>query len=675
MKTPPARLLDPRTAIAFLWLATLLVYSNSFQAGLVFDNASRVLDDTRIHAATASNIALIFQSDYWHPHLGSGIYRPFTTLSLLLNYAVFGNGTHPFGYHLLNWLLHAVNASLLYLLALRLLKANTAALAVAALWAVHPVLTESVTNVVGRADLLAGAGVLGGLLAYLYAADAGGAARWRWLAIAAAASAIGVFSKESAIVLPAVALLYDLFERRKPWAPGYAALAAPAALYWWQRVQVFANAVPRVVPYTDNPLIAADWLSAKLTAVKIIGKQLLLLLWPATLSADYSYNQIPISGPGDWRVWASLIACLALVAGAAMAWRRRSAAFFWIGMFFITLAPTSNLLLIIGSPMAERLLYLPAIGIIGCAVAAISTAFAGPRARAGLALLAAIGVALGVRAFVRNFDWKDDRSLWTAAAAASPASYKTHLMLAAANPDLAYPETEAAIAIVDPVPDHLNPAVPFINGGQVHRELGDRKAKTSPEESRRHYQRALDLLLRADRIRRAHDHTNREKAAREGTAFAALGAPQWAPLYQELGRVYERFSRFDEAIEAQRTALRFKLAPELYESLSVTYFRKGDREQSAVALLEGILVDPKNNKLAGELASLYRETDPSGCALQTVNGQQGLSLNCPSVHRQFCAAAVSVSRLYRDTGQSASAERTIRGAVDSLHCDAALFGQ
>ena len=92
------------------------------------------------------------------------MYRPLGTLSYLFNYAVLGNGEHPEGYHWINLLLHLGNVLLVYALARRLLKNFWPPVFVAALWAVHPVLTESVTNIVGRVDLLAAMAVLSGLL-------------------------------------------------------------------------------------------------------------------------------------------------------------------------------------------------------------------------------------------------------------------------------------------------------------------------------------------------------------------------------------------------------------------------------------------------------------------------------------------------------------------------------
>jgi protein O-mannosyl-transferase len=152
-----------------LWLALLAAYSNSLQAGLVFDNTPAIGGDPRIREATARNIQLILTRDYWYNRDNSGLYRPLTTLSYLTNFAVFGDGSQPAGYHWVNFGLHAVNAALVYALGMLVLEAAALALALAAIWGLHPLLTEAVTNIVGRADLLAAFGVLLGLLGYVKA--------------------------------------------------------------------------------------------------------------------------------------------------------------------------------------------------------------------------------------------------------------------------------------------------------------------------------------------------------------------------------------------------------------------------------------------------------------------------------------------------------------------------
>ena len=152
-----------------LFVLTLLAYSNSFHSGFVLDNRPLIIEDLRIRDASWSNIDLIFHHTYWWP-FDHGLYRPITTLSYLFNYAVMGNANQPAGYHWINFFLHFLNVVLVYALVLRLARKFWLAVFVAAIWAVHPLLTESVTNIIGRADLLAAAAVLSGLLMYLKSA-------------------------------------------------------------------------------------------------------------------------------------------------------------------------------------------------------------------------------------------------------------------------------------------------------------------------------------------------------------------------------------------------------------------------------------------------------------------------------------------------------------------------
>jgi hypothetical protein len=76
--------------ILALWAFALLAYSNSFRAGFVFDNNSMILRDSRVHAVTSENLRLILTQEYWYKTATSILYRPLTTFSYLLNYAIFG---------------------------------------------------------------------------------------------------------------------------------------------------------------------------------------------------------------------------------------------------------------------------------------------------------------------------------------------------------------------------------------------------------------------------------------------------------------------------------------------------------------------------------------------------------------------------------------------------------
>src|SRR5438876_105859 len=94
---------------AAIALLTVLAYSNSFQAALSMDSPTIVERDTRIREASTENLTLIWTKNYWWPSRPSNLFRPVTTLSYLLNYTLLGNGPAPLGYHVVNFLLHALN--------------------------------------------------------------------------------------------------------------------------------------------------------------------------------------------------------------------------------------------------------------------------------------------------------------------------------------------------------------------------------------------------------------------------------------------------------------------------------------------------------------------------------------------------------------------------------------
>jgi tetratricopeptide (TPR) repeat protein len=651
-----------------LWAFALLAYSNSFRAGLVFDNNLAILRDSRVHAATSGNLHLILTEEYWYQTSTSSLYRPLTTFSYLLNYAILGNGPHPAGYHWVNFALHAVNIALVYLLGLVLFQAiklkEHLAFALAAVWAVHPVLTESVTNIVGRADLLAALGVLAGLLCHVQGGAASPRRKLAWLSGLVLATTIGLFSKESAVVLLAAMVIYDL-AFRQTWrvrAAGYLALAVPFLVFFYVRGQVLARLPAGVVPFADNPLMAAGFWTARLTAIKVVGKYLWLLLWPSRLSCDYSYNQIPLFTWGDWKALVALAACAALAAVAVVCYRRSQPVFFFIAFFFVTLAPTSNLVILIGTIMAERFLYLPSIGFAGCLVWAVYTVCR-RFPRVAPAALALVAVAFAARTYTRNFDWFDDQSLWTSAVKVCPASYKPHMLLAGyysvaakeARLDIAIREADRSLAIVDPLPDQRNVFLAYLGAGVCYRIKG---ATLSPPLSDFWFQKSLAALLRGERIVAAY-----KTSARYG----------WIPLYLELGRTYLRLSNPRQALEAFQYGRTLQLDPDLFEEMSAAYRALGDPQQAAITLMEGLGVDPSHTQFAAELVDLYQKTEPQTCAIRNVAGSVSLNLDCPLVHSQLCTASRNVALLYHQKGQDPMAAATIRSAVNDLGCPADLI--
>jgi protein O-mannosyl-transferase len=681
-KTAVSRRPRPLLLAAALGVLTLVAYSNSFSAGFVFDNKPLLLQDPRIREASAENLGLIFQHTYWWPYGESGLYRPLGTLSYLFNYAVLGNGEHPEGYHWINLLLHLGNVLLVYALARRLLQGRSRdnfwpPVFVAALWAVYPVLTESVTNIIGRVDLLAAMAVLSGLLFYLKSTEASGAHRWMLLAALMAVTFAGVFSKENAVVILSVIVLYELVwwkERRnvRGLLLGCAAVTLPLLALWYAR-SVVVPGTPQF-PFVDNPLVAADFWTVRLTALKVIGRYLGLLVWPVHLSADYSYNEIPLAHGSlyDWIAWISLAA----VAGAVVVFRRNRVIVFVAGFAALAWLPTANLLFPIGTIMAERFLYLPAIAAAVCIVMALCAL----PDRTAAVTLCLITAAFTVRTWVRNTDWQDDLSSARAMVSAAPSSYKGHSALAAAlydshaDIDSVIAETDKSLAPLEHLPALQNYAPPYQQAGFYYLSKGDallthdaEGRMVTPIEARQAYQKALQALERCDSIVQANNaHENAQARTRGGSAIRPV---RYADLYRLLSEVELRLGDAPRALDHAHYALDLSpFSAPMYLELADVLLHSGRAEESAVALMEGEIItnDPG---LTDRVLQLYRGgLDPEGCAAVEKNGQWMLNPSCEIVHRDLCQGSAGVEQIYIRAGRADLAASTKELAVQKLRC-------
>jgi tetratricopeptide (TPR) repeat protein len=655
--------------ILAVWALALICYSNSFRAGIVYDDVWIVERDARVRAVTAENLRQIFSEQYWYKSSTTNLYRPLTTLTYLINYALLGNAQNPAGYHAVNLAIHLANIALVYCLGLLLFADPTLAIALAALWGVHPLATEAVTNIVGRADALAALGVLAGIVCHAYGQSARGRRKAAWMGGLAEAAVVAMFSKESGVVLPGIMLLYDLtFSARATWRkrwPGYAAMAIPFAIFFYLRTWLRATHPLDLIPFTDNPIVAADFLTAKLTSLKYTLEYLRLFFWPVKLSADYSYNQLPLATLTDWRAWLGAAVCLGAVAAAAAAYRRSKPLFFFVFWFFIALAPVANFFLAIGVTIAERLVYLPAIGLAGCVVLLLARLRQPRRILAATALLCCV---LGARTFVRNFDWYDELSLWTSAARAVPQAARAHSVLSMqledrpGELDRAVREAEAALRIVDPVPDALNNVRLYAAAGECFRRKGDAAGAGGGEW----YRRALDVLQRGERIDRAGQQESLAINRENGRRVRAYGYDQ---LYLTLARVYLRLGEPQKALQSLIAGRGLRTDHTFEELGSEVYRAMGDRNGAAVALIEGLVIDPGAVELAARLLQFYKQAEPQSCAVKGAS----IDMNCPMVHTQVCTASRNVAEWYAQNGQPSKAALAAAGAVKEMGCPADLF--
>lgn len=432
-----------RVWIGVLAVAATVPYLNTLGNGFAFDDRGMIVENPAVRGADASPWSFFTQ-----PFFPGALYRPLTFLSYWTEVRL--HGVTPLPFHLVNLGLHALVTVLFFLLC-RSLRLGTAVSALAAgLFAVHPIHTEAVTNVIGRAEMLAAAAVLGALLCAVR-----GRSNAAWTALAAALFALGLLSKESAFVLLPLLFVCEWIRRPRRWRtiaaeltrsgqlPAFAAVgAAYLALRWF----LFGTlTVGDRVAWLDNPLVQSS-LGVRIgTATVVLVDSLAQLVLPLRLSADYSFNQIPlVESPADPRF---LVAGAVLAVLALILWRNRAEAPAMAGGALFLLAAlslTSNFLFAIGTIRAERLLYLPSAGF--CILAALAGTWAlAQRPRLAAVAVASLLLLYAGRTWARNFDWASDVTLFQATVIAAPQSAKAHHNLGAALADAKRPD-DAAMA-------------------------------------------------------------------------------------------------------------------------------------------------------------------------------------------------------------------------------------
>lgn len=420
-------------AVTLLFLA-VIPYLNTLSNGFVLDDKVILVENLSLRSF--NHLPDVLSSGYWGMVPSSNetqqlvdMYRPLTTVSFMFDYALWGE--RPFGFHLTNILLHALATVILFTFLLGLVRRVFPALAAACLFAVHPVHTEAVSNIVGRAEILATIFVLLALIVVQRTSllDPKMARQWPTIILVSVCYFLGLLSKESAVMLPFVLLGFQILYRDRPGESLgqkldirhniklYLALIVTLAIYLAIRWAVIHSVSTEEI--WTGFLGVAGW-QRKLTGLRVLVEYLGLLFFPVTLSAEYWGHSMPIART----FWdpAVIIACCVLVAigwGLVGAWKRRLPTVAFGGAwFFLVILPVSNLVITIGVGKAERLLYLPSVGL--------SIVIAGllvlNRWKSVYWALICFCLLLATQTFVRNRDWKDNLTLAMATMKISPKS-------------------------------------------------------------------------------------------------------------------------------------------------------------------------------------------------------------------------------------------------------------
>ncbi len=461
----------PGRALAVALFAVAL-YAAALGNAFALDDVPLIRDNPFVR--NLANVPRFFVSDYWAPRLDAGLYRPLTTTSYALNFALGGGA--PFGYLLVNLLLHGACAALLLLWLERLTGQALFATSAALLFAAHAVHAEVLANAAsGRPELLATALCL--LALYL---DAPRRDAPRRSVAAGLCFGLALLCKESAITVLALPPLVDALYvprgaggLRGVWrerATAYMAWASVAVAYLGVRVIALDEggilAAERTI---DNPLVALDPLWRWLNALRVALRYGALLLAPLELSYDRSFDAIPLATSlADPRLWLDL--GIALLVAGALLWGARRSREVALGAAFalVTFSVVSNTVLPIGTILGERLLYLPSVGfciLLAALLVGAARRVAPRRVAPAVALATALlALAHGARGVQRVLDWRSENGLYVHDLSVMPGSVKIQSNAGAAYAELGRHEEalacfERAIAIAPDFPAPYRGAV------------------------------------------------------------------------------------------------------------------------------------------------------------------------------------------------------------------------
>lgn len=409
--------------IAFV---AFLLYSNTLKHQFVLDDYS-VIKENQLTKGGTSSLKDIFSNSYreGYGNNENNLYRPLTKAMFAIEWQLSPDNAHF--HHLINVLMYSLVCVLLFIVLMRYTKINIYILFITALiFAAHPIHTEVVANIKSRDEI---SSMLFLLLSLLCIHKYLSSNKILMLIGTVVCFFLALLSKESAIVYLALAPLFIYFFTETSFKNNIkitASLGVVAILYIMLHMKIIGSIGIKNIPVIDNSLLyTSNVIEQKATAILIMGKYFLLLLFPHPLSSDYSFNTIPIvSSLANFGFLLALIFHVFLLYYAIKKIKEKHFLSFCILFYLGSMALASNIFMLIGTHLAERLLFFPSVAFCLVAVYFLCKLFKidifnsskfNSLFKLNTSLLAVVGIVLllySIKTYSRNKDWKSDTYLF-----------------------------------------------------------------------------------------------------------------------------------------------------------------------------------------------------------------------------------------------------------------------
>lgn len=564
----------------FIAVVAFAIYTNTFGNDFILDDSNAITENHFVKQGVAGIPDILsteYRAGYWQAR--GNLYRPVSLVMFAVEWQLFPN--NPFPGHLINVLVYAFCALLLFRLLCRLLPdwSIVVPALITLLFVVHPIHTEVVANIKSRDELMS---FLFLLLSMHLLLDHLQGRRKRALWLAGLSFFFAMLSKEGVItMLAAIPLTLFFFTKasKQQLIRTTASLGIGAVVYLLIRAAVLGAQTGEHYDLLliDNFLVGAQSFSeSTATAFEVLGKYLWMLVYPHPLSIDYAFNQIPIVNWANWKPIISLFVYLGLAGIVLWRFRKKEMWVFGIAFYLIGISLYSNLVMTIGSGFGERFLFLPSLGfsitLVGLLAIltksewltkAYSIADGIKTSRVMVGILLPLLVAGAALTYSRNLDWKDHYTIYSSDVRHAPNSARLHYWFGnetMKEKAMKAPNQEEKMKFLDLAIDEYNEAL------RIHPEYGDAYG-----------QRGLAWYRKGDRQRAAADY--QEAINRK------VGS--WK-VYNNMGVIYGEQANYPEALKQFQYALKVdKRYPLPYKNIGATYLLMGDIDNSLKYLNEG----------------------------------------------------------------------------------------
>lgn len=430
------RYLFPGIILVFAFI----LYSNSI-------HNFYVLDDDLVSRANAfvqegfKGIPKIFSKGFLFGFNGANdqSYRPLSLLSFAIEVGIWGE--NPNVHQFFNVLYYCITCTLLFFFLKRIFRQQSVILPfiIALLFVAHPIHTEDVANFKSRDEILVLGFLLGALIKVFNYLDNRKISN---LILSTLLFFMALITKEQAITFIVIILL-SLFFFGHVSGKKLVLIMIPFA-FVTGIYMIMRNAILDTVTFSEkmsilnNGLAAATNTSDRIaTAVLILGKYILLLIFPHPLSWDYSYNQIPIVKFTNPWVILTIITYVALSIYAIVKLMSKDIFSFAIIFFIVTISVVSNIFILIGATLGERFMLTPSIAfcisivfVLGKITKVNFSTMIIKKSIPFLSLIAIMLILYSLKTVTRNEDWKNNMTLFEAGVIACPNSSRAHASLA-----------------------------------------------------------------------------------------------------------------------------------------------------------------------------------------------------------------------------------------------------